>query len=170
MPRAKKVQEEPQQETQIEPNFQDKSDEQLVQHFIQLDDWVKAEKKRFDNFMEAPKQELDVIRNEFLRRLNERGSDSTKTECGTAYKSRLLNVSVTPEDTVPYQRDPNAPVSTGREALLDFALDNWETIGNELLLIDAQKDSVRKYMEENNGLPPPGVRAVPFIKVNVRRA
>ena len=159
-------------ETPIEPNFSEDSDEQLVKRFIDLDDWVKGEKKRFDNFMEGHKQNLEVIRNEFLRRLNERKSDSSKTEYGTAYKTTLFNLSVTPEETAPYAREIDGVMteSRGREALLDFALDNWDEIGNELLMIDAQKDAVKRYMEEHQGLPPPGIKMTPFIKVNIRRS
>lgn len=153
----------------IEPNFQDQTDEQLVQKYVELRDWTQAEKKRFDTFMEPHKQTMDIIENEFLRRLNERGADSTKTDCGTAYKSTLLNISVTPEGSAPYIR-PDAPASIGREALLDFALDNWDEIGNELLLISAQKDSVRRWMDEHQGVPPPGIKVNWFTKVNIRRS
>ena len=159
------------QSISIEPNFSD-SDEQLVKRFIDLDDWVKAEKKRFANFMEGHTQKLEVIRNEFHRRLIERKSDSTKTEYGTAYKTTLFNLAVTPEETAPYTREIDGVVteSRGREALLDFALDHWDEIGNELLMIDAQKDAVKRWMEEHNGLPPPGIKMTPFIKVNIRRS
>lgn len=180
MPRGKRaatqpVQEQPVQEngSAIEPNFQSDSDEQLCKRYIELDDWIKAEDKKFSTFMESHKQSLEVIRNEFLRRLNERGADSTKTDYGTAYKSRLLNVSVTPEETNFYERthpDGTTTRSEGREALLDFALDNWDAIGNELLMISAQKDAVKRWMEEHEGVPPPGVKVVPFIRVNIRRS
>lgn len=153
-------------------NFQEETDEQLVQRHIQLDDWVKAEKKRFESFLEPHKQELDVIANEFLRRFNERKSDNSKTEYGTAYVSRLMSVSVSPEGA-PYEH-PDANGSTvsaiGREALLDFALDHWDEIGNELLLISAQKDAVRKWMEEHEGVPPPGLKIEHIRKVNIRRS
>lgn len=153
----------------IEPNFQNDTDGDLVKRYVDLRDWTQAEKKKFETFMEPHKQTMDVIENEFLRRLNERKAQSTPTEHGTAYKSTLLNVSVAPE-AAPYQRDADSPVSTGREALLDFALDNWDAIGNELLIISAQKDAVKRYMEEHEGLPPPGIKVVPFIKVNIRRS
>lgn len=166
-----------QEQAPIEPNFQTDSDEQLVQRFIALDDWVKSEKKRFDNFMEGHKQTLEVIRNEFLRRLNERKSDSTKTEHGTAYKTNILNVSVSAEEGAPYVRQvagengEMVPMeSTGREALLDFALDNWDAIGSDLLMVDAQKDAVKRWLDEHEGVPPPGLKIGWFTKVNIRRA
>lgn len=173
MPRGKRAEKvvdaQTQEQAPIQPNFESETDEQLVKKHIELDDWIKAESKRFASFLEPHRQMLDVIANEFLRRLNERKADSSKTEWGTAYISTLLNISVTPEETAPYQRDPQAPASTGREALLDFALDHWDEIGNEMLMISAQKDAVRRYMDEHNGVPPPGIKANWFRRVNIRR-
>ena len=106
---------------------------------------------------------MEAIENEFLRRLNERGQDASPTEHGTAYKSVLLNVSLSPEGR-PYGD------LTGREAFLDFCLDNWDGFGNEALMFQPQKDSVKRYMEEHEGVPPAGVKVAYFTKVNVRRS
>lgn len=171
MPRGKRAEKLPEQ-TPIEPNFSGDSDEQLVKRYIELDDWLGAEEKKFKTFMAPHNLTLEVIKNEFLRRLNERKSDSSKTEYGTAYKTTVYNLSITPEDTAPHVRNIDGQISEsrGREALLDFALDNWDTVGNELLMINAQKDAVKRWMEEHEGNPPPGVKMVPYIKVNIRKS
>lgn len=167
MPKGKRA-EAVQPAKEIHP-FENQTDEQLIKKHIELDDWIKAENKRFASHLEPHKQMLEVISNEFLRRFNERKSENSKTEYGTAYISTLLNIAVSPEGA-PYVRgDDSAPTSVGREALLDFALDHWDEIGNEMLIISAQKDSVRCWMDEHNGVPPPGIKVEWFRRVNIRR-
>lgn len=177
MPRGKRA-EQPVAEAPAQPNLESETDEQLIKKHIELDDWIKAENKRFASFLEPHKQMLEVIANEFLRRLNERKAENSKTEYGTAYISTLLNISVSPEGSEPYRRldspvdhtgDYINPPALGREALLDFALDHWDEIGNELLMISAQKDAVKRWMDEHNGAPPPGIKASRFRRVNIRR-
>ncbi len=146
-----------------------KSDEELTRNYFLLDDWLEAESKRFAEHVKPTKLMLEAIKDEFLRRLNERKADSTKTDVGTAYKSQILNVAISPEGT-PYHIPNSTEVKIGRDALLDFALDNWEEIGNELLIISAQKDAVRRWMDEHNGQPPPGLKLSTFVRINIRRS
>ena len=140
--------------------------EQLIVEHNKLDDWLKAETKRFGELMAPHKQRLEEIGNQLLALSNLQKWDSIKTEEGTAYRSTLLNVSVSPEGA-PYQ--PDDRVRVGREALLDFALDHWDDIGNDLLLISAQKDAVKRFMEAHDGQPPPGIKTGFFTRINIRR-
>jgi hypothetical protein len=137
--------------------------EQLIKQHNELDDWIKGESKRFAEFIKPHKERLEAIGNQLLALSNTAKWESIRTDFGTAYRSTLLNVSVSSEG-LPYKE------SAGREALLDFALENWDAVGNELLLISAQKDAVKKYMEENQGKPPPGIVTSWFTRINIRRS
>jgi hypothetical protein len=143
------------------------TDASLVERYYVLEDWLKAETKRFEDHVKGVQAAMDQIKQEFLRRLNERQADNTKTDFGTAYKTTLLNVSVSPEGAS-YCTDNGA--FTGREALLEFALDNWNEWGDDMLQIGAQKDAVKRYMEDHKGEPPPGIKTAFFTKVNIKRA
>lgn len=145
----------------------DQTAEQLIAEHNKLDDWLKAETKRFGEFLKPHKERLEAIGNQLLALSNTQKWDSIKTDAGTAYRSTLLNVSVSP-DGLPYERGEEK--SIGREALLDFALDHWDDIGNDLLLVSAQKDAVKKYMEANEGKPPPGIVTGWFTRINIRRS
>ncbi len=145
----------------------DQTAEQLIAEHNKLDDWLKAETKRFGEFLKPHKERLEAIGNQLLALSNTQNWDSIKTDAGTAYRSTLLNVSVSP-DGLPYERGEEK--SIGREALLDFALDHWDDIGNDLLLVSAQKDAVKKFMEANEGKPPPGIVTGAFTRINIRRS
>ena len=138
-------------------------DATLVARYLSIRDWLDAESKRFVVHCAPLKAQMEAIENEFLKRLNDRGQDASPTEHGTAYKSVLLNVSLSPEGR-PYGQ------LNGREAFLDYCLDNWEGYGNEALLFSAQKDAVKRYMEEHEGNPPPGVKTAFHTRINVRRS
>ena len=141
--------------------------EQLITEHNKIEAFVKAETKRFSDFVAPHKTRLEEIGNQLLALSNTQKWDSIRTDAGTAYRSTLLNVSVSP-DALPYDTEKGA--SVGREALLDFALDHWDDIGNDLLLVSPQKDAVKKYMESNEGKPPPGVKTSWFTRINIRKA
>lgn len=173
MPRKKAVSEQLPAETQAAPvfPFTELTDEALIQRYFILKDWLSAEKKRFEAHIATYSNESDAIETEFLRRLNERGANNTKTDFGTAYKSTLLNVSVSPEGEKFTVADKNGEtVLEGRDALLEAALQHWEDWGSELLLISAQKDAVKQYMDDHEGRPPPGVKTSTFTRVNIKRS
>ena len=149
-----------------------KTAEELITEFLSLKDWMAAEAKRFNEHMSPYKARSEAIENELLAMLNALGGDGKamlSSDAGTAYKSTIMDVSISPEGIGYCPRDSNEQ-KTGREALLDFALDNWDEIGNELLLFKAQKDAVKKYMEEHDGLPPPGLVINYFTRCNIRRS
>ena len=152
---------------------QDKTAEQLIAEHNKLDDWFKAETKRFAEFMAPHKQRLEDIGNQLLALSNLQKWDSIRTEEGTAYRSTLLNISVSPDGPPYTSNGPDGVLKgqvVGREALLDFALDHWDDIGNDLLLISAQKDAVKRYMEAHDGQPPPGIKTGFFTRINIRRS
>jgi hypothetical protein len=82
-PRKKAV--EPTQATPAQTvaiDYQGFTDEQLLQRYLGVKDWVEAETKRFSTHVAPYKTELEAIENQFLERLNQRGADSTKTDSG----------------------------------------------------------------------------------------
>ena len=140
----------------------------LVAEHLKIEEWIKAESKRFGEFMKPHKERLEEIGNQLLALSNTQKWDSIRTDAGTAYRSTLLNVSVSPDG--PTYETTDKGVAVGREALLDFALDHWDDIGNDMLLISPQKDAVKKFMEDNGGKPPPGVKTSWFTRINIRKS
>jgi len=163
MPRAKKIEVESKVDAIRNPTA-----EQLIEEHNRTEDFVKAETKRFGEFLKPHKDRLEAIGNQLLALSNSQKWENIRTEAGTAYRSTLLNASVSPEGT-PYKNSAGEEVQ-GREALIDFALDNWNDIGNDLLLVSAQKDAVKRYMEDHAGQPPPGIKVGFFTRINIRRS
>ena len=148
-----------------------RSAEKLISEHFELSDKIKLANKQLADFIAPWKARLEEIDGALLALLNEQKSkDSSKasmsTDAGTAYLSHLMNVAVD-TDAAPYV-NAGGESQTGRMALLDFALENWETIGSDLLLVQPQKDAVKRYMEEHDGQPPPGLKIGWFTRVNVR--
>ncbi len=129
-----------------------KTVDQLVAEHIKLNDWLASEAKRFDEHMKPFKEQLQMIAAQLLDLSNQQKWESIKTNDGTAYRSTLMNLKV-----------------DDRERLLDFAMEKWDEIGNEILLISAQKDAVKRWLEET-GFSPPGVSVGYFTRINIRRS
>ncbi len=145
------------------------TDENMVKRYLALKTWLEGEKKRFDAYVEPHLNEMDSIEGEFLKRFNERGQDASPTEHGTAYKQTILNVKISPEGPV-YDLDGRDAL-TGRDAFIEACLDHWGEWGSDMLVLGTpQKDAVKKYLEDNEGKEPPGVKTSRFVKVNIRRS
>ena len=128
------------------------TDLELIQKYVQMRDLIAVKKKAFEEITRPYKQGMDTIEQALLARLVERGADNTKTDAGTAYKVAHVNVKV-----------------VDREKFVEFIMQEWETIGNEMLLAAPQKDAVRQYVD-SNGRSPPGVEVSYFTDVNVRKS
>jgi hypothetical protein len=143
----------------------------LIGEHLRLKDWMAAESKRFGEFLAPHKARLEEIDQKLFAKLRELGTGdraNLATDSGTAYISNLMNVSISP-DGAPYTPE-QGEARVGREALLDFALDHWDEIGDELLMFQPQKDAVKRWMETHEGQPPPGLKIGWFQKVNVNRS
>lgn len=127
--------------------------EDLVAEHNRVDDFIKGINKQFAERLASYKARLEEINNQLLALSNSQKWESMRTDAGTCYRSTLLNTSI-----------------ENRDALLDFCLKNWEAIGGEMLLVSAQKDAVRRWMDEHGGQPPPGVKTGWFTRMNVRRS
>jgi hypothetical protein len=145
--------------------------EQLIAEWIDLDDKIKAANKKVIAYLAPFKQRMTEIEVSLHSMLNESKTGdkaSFSTDSGTAYVSHLLNVSIDPE--AEGYVNATGEEQKGRMALLDWALENWNEGGADLLLVQPQKDAVKAFMEAHNGKPPPGLRINWFTKVNVRRS
>lgn len=125
----------------------------LVAEHVRLDDWVKAETKRFGDYLKPHKERLQEIEDQLQAFMLQHKVDSVRADSGTAYISTIMNVKV--ED---------------REKYLDFVNQEWDAYGNEMLLASVQKEAIRQYMQDHAGAPPPGVAIGWFQRVNVRRS
>lgn len=146
------------------------ADDLVAEHF-RNDDWLTAEQKRFSEHIKPILDRQEAIKNLLMEKLNADGLENIKTQHGTAYKSRILNTKIDAE-AEPYVRQ-NSPTDIeefrGREAILEFCLDHWPDIGNEMLQIGVTKDAVKAWIEAN-GKPPPGVSTSTFTRINIRRS
>jgi hypothetical protein len=128
------------------------TDDALIAEYIRIDDFVKQETKRFGEHLAPHRARMEEIANQLLSILNERKSDSTKCDSGTAYKSTLLNVKV--ED---------------QEKFLDLCLEDWDTRG-DMLQIGVLKEPIRRWMDSHEGKPPDGTSISWFTRCNIRRS
>lgn len=144
-------------------------DNDLIAEEIKIDDFLKAQAKAFGEFLKPHKERQQAIQSVILGRLLQRKVNSISGDAGTAYRSDILNVGIDVENTEPYLAEGKTTPVVGRDAFLDFSLDNWETFGQDGLLVSAQKDAVKRHIEEH-GKPPPGIKISYFTRVNIRRS
>ena len=139
----------------------------LIQEYFRNDDFITSENKRFAEHMKPFNDRQEAIKAQLQEKMNADGLENIKSEHGTAYKSRILNTKID-ADAEPYTNGDGNLVR-GREAVLDFCIDHWGEIGNEMLQIGVTKDAVKLYMEQH-GKAPPGVSTSVFTRVNIRRS
>lgn len=128
------------------------SDAQLVEQYLRLKGHIAARKEAHAEELKPYQDGMDTIENVFLARLNERGAENSKTDSGTAYKSTLMT-----------------PKVVARDVFLKFCVDNWSTVGSDMLQVGATKDAVKQFIE-NSPNPPPGLEVSFFTRVNIRKS
>lgn len=126
------------------------TDHQLVEKYLQLKQRVATKTEVFENEIKPLKDGMTVIENEFLKRLDERGADNTKTDAGTAYKSTITNFIV-----------------VDQQAFLQFCL-KYPSLA-DMYTVKPVKDPIKEYMQDSHELPP-GLEQSQFIRVHVRRS
>jgi hypothetical protein len=128
------------------------TDNDLIAENHKLEDQIKAGLAKFNEWSKPLKERIKQIEDDIFARLVARGADSTKTDAGTAYISRLESVKI---------EQP--------EALFDFAADHWEQYGDEIKLSIGIK-AVRQFMDDNNGQLPPGISLSKYSRLNINRS
>ena len=127
------------------------TDNDLIAENHKLEDQIKAGMAKFNEWAAPLKARIKEIEDDIFARLVSRNADSTKTDAGTAYISRLESVKI--EDTA---------------KLFDFAADNWETFGDDIKLSVGIK-AVRQFMDEHNGALPDGISLSKYSRLNINR-
>ena len=136
----------------------DRTPVELIEEYHKIGDYVKAEAKRFDEFMAPWRMRQDHIEKTLHAKLLELGGGEGEkarisTDAGTAYLSTIVT-----------------PKIVDRDQYLKFCFDNWSTIGNALLQLSApHKDTFKEFVEQSQGQVPPGTTVSSFTRVNINR-
>jgi hypothetical protein len=130
--------------------------DKLIARHLAIKDHLAVQAKEFAAFCKPFKDEMDQIEaklREMILALGE-GAESIKTNNGTAYTSLI---------TTPGIED--------REKYLDYCLENWDSVGNEMLQLGKpQITAIKTYMDEHEGALPPGVKISTYQQLNIRRS
>jgi len=124
--------------------------QEMIAAYIKYRDYKAAKEKALEEELKPYTSAMETIATAVLDLLNTQGSDSIKTDAGTAYVSELDSMKV-----------------ADRDAFMEFILVTGET---QLLNAAVAKDAVRDYMAEHQGQLPPGVEKSSIRKVNFRRS
>jgi hypothetical protein len=128
----------------------------LIERYLALKDHLASQQKAFNDFCKPHRDEMDQIEaklREMLLAMGEK-AEAIKTANGTAYVSVITT-----------------PGIENRDAFIDFCMDNWETVGNEMLQLGKpQVTSVKEYMDTHEGALPPGVKISTYQQLNIRRS
>lgn len=129
--------------------IKDAADDVLIKKYIALRDRRSERKRAFEVDDEADKDQMGKIENDMLRRLNERGTDSSTVRgVGVAFKKTRSYCSVADWDIFfRYVQENQA----------------WH-----MLTHAASKDAVSEFKEANHDLPP-GLNWTETIAVNFNR-
>lgn len=130
----------------------DLTDDALISENFKLEDLIKAAQAKFDEWAKPHKARIAEIEGALRERLLARNTNSTKSDSGTAYFSDIMNTKVESVET-----------------LFDFVADHWNEVGTDAK-INIPIAVVREHMENNNGMPPPGMSISFFKRLNIKRS
>ena len=123
---------------------------EAVSLYIQLRDKKAEMKSAFDASVAPINEKMDKLEAKLLDVFNKTGTDSVKTEHGTAYTAVRTTASV-----------------ADREAFMDYVKANEEW---SLLEVRASKTAVEQFCQSNDNSLPPGVNMRSERVVNIRRS
>ena len=127
------------------------SDKDLIDKFLEIKAHVEKREAQLAEELKGPRAGMDILKNALLARLNSRGADNTKTESGTAYKSKILDAKV-----------------VDRQAFLSYCVANWSEFGSDMINIKAVADPVKQAMAD--GTIPPGLEVTTTVRINIRKS
>lgn len=134
----------------------------LIGEYHTLNDHAAAESKRFQEYLKPAVERIELIRQALHAKALAQKVNGFPTDEGTAYLSTIVSHKIDPDSTY---KD-----ASGRDALLDWMLDNWDKYGSEGLMLNVSKAVVDAYMQENDGKPPPGLKLESMQRVNIKRS
>jgi hypothetical protein len=124
----------------------------LVKEYFRLKSFVEQKEKDLETALAPYKAGIATIKNTLLLQLNAANANSFNTDFGTPYKSVILK-----------------PKVVDKTAFIKCVVDNWTTVGEQLINATAAKEGVGEWMEKDpNKLPPPGVTVEFFTNLNIR--
>ena len=146
------------------------SDADLVHRYNELRAYKEKREEELSAELKPCAEGMNAIKDEMLRRLNERSPDVTKkanskTEHGTAFRVRHVRARV-----------------IGRNEFLDFCLENWDSVGSDILDVSAvtagfadETGAFYDYVaahrdQQGNEQFPPGLEVERTVTVNIRKA
>lgn len=123
--------------------------DKLIWARIQLDDKQKAMAKGMKSTVEDIKTQLGQLDGKIMELLNQQGSNSIRTDSGTAFKDNKDSFTV-----------------GDRDAFIEWVRENdaWDFLPAKI-----NPASANAYMEENDGALPPGIKFNRFVVVKFRR-
>lgn len=152
-------------ETQID--FSKVKPAELIAEFHQLKSHSEAQQKAFSDYMKPTNERMEQIRQLLHGKAVHDGVNSFSTDNGTAYLSRIVTHKIDPDASY---TNVEGRVSTGRDAVLDWLLDNWDDYGSEGLQLNVSKDVVEKWTLDHEGNPPPGLKMDVLVRCNIKRS
>lgn len=135
----------------------------LVAEYHKLNDHFKVQQDGFNEAMKPCRERIEEIRSTLHKMALDQRVKSFKTDAGTAYLSEIVVHKIDPEGA-PYKD------ATGRDALLDWMLDNWDEFGNEGMQLNISKAIVDKWRASHDGAPPPGLKLDTQLRLNINRS
>ena len=116
----------------------------------------EADLKRFNEHWKPALERIAQVDAAITAAMHEQGTKSIKTDFGTAILSEIMTPKIKQDE---------------RDAYIDWCLENWDSVGGEMLQIGAPKtDAVRAYMDAHNGHLPPHVDASTMLRFSIRKA
>ena len=142
------------------------TDDQLVAAFRKVRDKRSELKAKFEEEDSKLRQGMDMIEVELLRRLNERGAESVRTDSGTFYVSQEVRPSCRDWDALyAWVEAQRAEKKRREESGLPAIMEPMELFEKRL-----SSKAVKAYMEEHGGLLPAAVDVMVNRVVRVRKA
>lgn len=145
----------------------------LIKEFLTLKAYVEGEQKRLSEFLKPSLEKMQACKAQLHAKALEQKVNGFPTDEGTAYLSPITSHLIDPESGY---TSTDGRKSSGREALLDWMLDNWEDYGSEGAQIGIAKAMVDKYREATqseahpDGVPPPGLKLTTQINLNIKKS
>lgn len=173
-PRKKKVEADPAQ-TDLEEviaaapapvDYSTVKPDSLIAEYHLLKAHSEEQSKKFAEYLKPTNKRIEEIRQLLHGKALHDGVNAFSTDNGTSYLAKITSHTIDPESTYTSEE---GRVSTGRDALLDWLLDNWDDYGSEGAQVNVSKAIVDKWMEEK-GKPPPGLKITSFTRMNINKS
>lgn len=139
----------------------------LIEEYFTLKSHDETQSKLFQEYIGPTRQRMEEIKSTLHAAAIAQKVNGFPTDSGTAYLSTIVNYRIDPDSNY---TNGEGRISAGRDALLDWMLDNWDDYGSEGAQINVSKDVVDKWMQEHEGAPPPGLKIEQLIRCNIKRS